>query len=127
MHKNQMLDPLTVMQNLNSKDYVIYYNKDDKVQEIPATCVIVKFIPAKATTTWFLDAQTGMLLKSISRQNGQSGPADAEAFYSDYRDVDGVKCAFKTMQQVDGKKQLEIELTSVKINSNVKEDLFKKP
>ncbi len=127
MYKNQMLDPLTVMQNLTSKDYVIYYYKDEKVQETPAAGIIVKFIPANATARWFLDAQTGMLLKSVVRQTGQSGPVDAEVFYSDYRDVDGVKFAFKTMQQSEGKKQMETALTSVKINSGVKDDLFKKP
>lgn len=127
MQKNQMLDPLTVMQNVKSKNYVIYYFKDEKVQETPAAGIIVKYVLANATAQWFLDAQTGMLLKSVVRQTGQSGPVDAEVFYSDYRDVDGVKFAFKTVQQAEGKKQMETTLSSVKINSGVKDDLFKKP
>jgi len=115
------------LQNLNSKDYVIYYFKDDKVNETPVKEIIIQCLPAKATAKWFVDAQTGMLAKTISRQSGQNGPADVESFFSDYRDVDGVKFAFKTIQHADGKKQMEMDITSIKVNSGVKEELFKKP
>jgi hypothetical protein len=127
MVKSQMLDPVTVLQNLESKDYSIYFYKEDKVNETPAKGIIVKYLPAKALAKWFIDAQTGMILKSVTRKVGQAGPMDAETFYSDYRDVEGVKVAFKSMQQADGKKQMDMELNSIKINSGVKEDLFKKP
>jgi len=127
MFKSQMLDPMTVMRNLESKDYIIYFYKEDKVEQTPVQVIIVKHGPANASVRWFIDAQTGLLVKSIERRTGQAGPTDEESFFSDYRAVDGVQVAFKTLQQADGKKQMEMELSSVKINSGVKEDLFKKP
>ena len=125
--KEMILDPMIVARNLESADYVIYYFKDDKVGEKPVNVFIVKHKPSGANARWFADAQTGMLLKTVSRQAGQQGPQDVETFFDDYRDVDGVKVAFKTTQFADGKKQMEMNFGVVKLNTGVAEDLFKKP
>jgi len=55
------------------------------------------------------------------------GPADLEELLSDYRDVDGVKIPFKVETLADGKRQALTTISSVKINSGVKDDVFKKP
>jgi outer membrane lipoprotein-sorting protein len=127
MKKELLLDPTVVARNIDSPNYVIYFYKDDKVNDKPANGVIVKHVPSGSSARWFLDTQTGMLVKSITRQTGQSGPQDVEEFYDDYRDVDGLKVAFKILQMADGKKQMEMLFSTVKINTGVKEETFKKP
>jgi zinc protease len=125
--KELLLDPMIVARNLESADYVIYFFKDDKIGDRPVNVLIVKHKPSGANARWFVDATSGMLLKSVSREAGQQGPQDVEKLYDDYRDVDGVKVAFKTTQFVDGKKQGETTFGTVKLNAGVGEELFKKP
>lgn len=127
MYKNLVLDPYVVLRNVDSPDYTIYFYKEENVNDRPATGVIVKHGPTGASSRWFFDNGSMMLVKSVTRGQGPSGPQDQEEFYEDYRDVSGVKFAFKVQQMAEGKKQMEMQLSSVQVNTGLKGDAFKKP
>ena len=127
MYKSLFLDPMVVLSHIDSPDYTIYYYKDDKVNDRPVSGVIVKHGPTGALTRWFLDNETMMLLKAVTRAQGEAGLQDQEELYDDYRDVGGVKVAFKTRQFMDGKQQMELELSGAKFNTGLTDAQFKKP
>ncbi len=74
----------------------------------------------------FIDSKTGLVMKKVLRQSGRKGPVTIEEVYADYRRADGVQFPFKTIGTSDGKKTSELTLTSVKLNTGVREDTFKK-
>lgn len=55
------------------------------------------------------------------------GPAISEEIYSDYRDVDGIKFAFKASVAQGGMVILERTLTAIRVNPAISDDLFAKP
>ena len=125
--KQTFLNPLNVLQNFEKPEYVVYCYKDDKVADKAVSVVFVKHTPTNATSRWFVDPQTGLVLKTISRQTGPSGPTDAEQFFSDYREESGVVLPHKMEVYMDGKKNIEMTVTAVKINAGVKDEVFKRP
>jgi predicted Zn-dependent peptidase len=79
--------------------------------------------PQGHATQFFLDPQTGLLMKLAYTSNGQT----SEALYSDFREVNGVKIPFKTQISRNGQPVIEIVYTDVQVNAPVDEALFKKP
>ena len=56
---------------------------------------------------------------------GQQGaPVQREEFYSDYRDISGVKIAFSIVSIDNGEKAAEVTLSEVMINAEVDESIF---
>jgi hypothetical protein len=84
--------------------------------------------PPKATKTetlWF-DKQTGFLVKSSSVIQSQMGEIPAESFYSDYREVNGMKAAFKIKQSL-GPQVLETTFDKVTLNPDLPPGQFDPP
>jgi len=124
MQKQLYLNPVFVYQNFEKPEFVAYFFKEDKVNEKPVDVLIIKYTPTNAMTRWYVDKQTSLVVKTVSKGRG---PSDAEQFFDDYRDVGGIKFSHKVQQFTDGKKNLEVVTNSFKINTGVKDDSFKKP
>ncbi|MBI5463993.1 MAG: insulinase family protein [Ignavibacteriales bacterium] len=120
-------NPVMVLKNLDSPAYTVWYYKEDKVQDRPTGIVLVKHNATNKTIKWFVDNESALLVKTASRERTPAGLGMQETIMDDYKDVGGVKFPFKLISMVDGKKSQEITLISMKINSGVKEDVFKKP
>ncbi len=74
----------------------------------------------------YFDAATGLLVRhDAERDNGQ-GPAMAETYYSDYKDVDGVKVPFTT-KRVTPAFSIMTKFTEVKNNVEIEDAKFGKP
>jgi zinc protease len=127
MQKQMFLNSIYVLQNFDKPEFLVYYFKDDNINNKAANVVIIKHVPSNGTARWFVDAQSSMLMKTISKGRGQAGPVDAEVFYEDYRDVGGIKLPHKVQQFADGKRTMEILTNSYKINTGIKDEMFKKP
>lgn len=74
----------------------------------------------------FFDAETGLLTRRETQRRTSQGMTRTEFYYSDWRDVDGVKIPFKTTQSI-GKTMYVFILEDVKHNVPVDESLFKRP
>lgn len=127
MMKQAALNPMNVLQSLDKPAYAIYYFKDDKVDDKPVSVVIVKHVATGAVARWYIDNQTGLLAKTISRGRTQAGPGDIEEFFSDYRDEGGIKLAHKMETFSNGKKAIEMLVSTVKINAGVAAEAFQRP
>jgi predicted Zn-dependent peptidase/outer membrane lipoprotein-sorting protein len=116
-----------VLQHFEQPDYAVQYLKDETVSGKTMQVVFVAHTPTNSKMRFFIDPQTNLVAKKMSRGNTAKGPADVEEIYEDYRVVDGVQVPFKMAAYAGGEKTLDITINTMKINSGVKEDTFKRP
>jgi zinc protease len=113
-----------ILQHAGKGDYAFQYLRDETSEGKTMSVVLVRHIPTKLTLQLFIDTKSNLIVKKVIKHNGQNGPETLEEVYSDYRVVDGLQFPFKTIGSSDGKKTSELTLTSVKVNSGVKGELF---
>ncbi|MEO6588126.1 MAG: hypothetical protein ABIP06_02250 [Pyrinomonadaceae bacterium] len=78
------------------------------------------------TETFYFDTKTGLLLRADATLVTPEGKMATKVFYEDYRDIDGIKMAFKTRSILP---QFEIISTFTEIKNGVEVDdkMFSKP
>ncbi len=88
---------------------------------------VVQITTQGETFELLLDAASGQVLGK--RYRTQAGlPAEVVEYFSDYRPVDGILCAFASRTLRDGKPFSESRITSLKLNTGLlAADLAKKP
>jgi hypothetical protein len=79
-----------------------------------------------AESSQFYDAETHLLVKARHVIQIQMGDVPVETDFSDYRDVDGIKLPYKTIQTIPNAK-LEIVFSEVKHNVDLAADTFDLP
>jgi zinc protease len=72
--------------------------------------------PSGNSSTHYYDVETGLKIKSL----GMAGSTE----FSDYRDVDGIKFPF-AIKQAAGPQIIDLKVITVKINSKLKDELFR--
>jgi hypothetical protein len=90
------------------------------------TIVVVGTPVEGAPTTFYFDAETGLLVKSSGSRESPQGPMNFEAFFEDYRTQDGIKQPF-LIRQVTPAFTMVIRVTDMKHNVPVDDSIFKKP
>jgi hypothetical protein len=75
----------------------------------------------------YLDPKTGLVIRQTYRTEGEDGMQETEELYSDYRDVDGVLVAFRSIVRRNGFSVLERQLTKLSFNETLSQELFTKP
>lgn len=79
-------------------------------------------------TRWY-DAESGLLVKQMSKTATQMGEIEGTTMFSDYRDVEGtpgLKVPFKTTVSAMGMQQV-ITIKSIEINGEIPADTFAPP
>jgi len=91
-------------------------------------CYRIKVFENVAIETYYFDTNTYELVmkKTISR-NAELNKAPMNIYYSDYRDVDGIKIPFKTVCESDGQVILTITVQSAVLNQTIEEKEFETP
>jgi hypothetical protein len=80
-------------------------------------------LPSGLRTFQYYDAHTGLKIKELKEVQTQQGLFEQEIFYSDYRSVDGIKFPF-TIRQIFGIQELDLNVTSIQINSGIDDSTF---
>lgn len=100
--------------------------RKDKVGERDA--FVLQATPADGPLElWYLDAQTSLLLRMDARLTTQFGEFDAETYFEDFREVDGVKIAFRIRRPKPAEQGFVLQLTEVKHNVPIADAKFAKP
>ena len=73
----------------------------------------------------YVSEETNLILKYAFRETEMGTSMDKETIFSDYREVDGIQIAFNVIQNVNGEIYTDTRLTSVEINTELDESLFK--
>ena len=87
-------------------------------------CYVVKMVlPSGLRWQQYYSVETSFKLKEIKELHTQQGLFEQESFYSDYRDVSGLKFPFKILQNM-GMQKLELNVSSIKLNTGISDDVF---
>ena len=125
--KQMASDMHYLLQNFEKAEYQVQYLKDEAIEGKPMSVVFIRYAPANYSFRYYIDSKSGLFARKVAKGNTQSGPADIEENYSDYRSVNGVQIPHKTEATAGGKKVSELTIVSATVNAGVKDDVFKKP
>ncbi len=76
-------------------------------------------------TNYFISTGDYLLIKSVGKRDMQGQEVDVETFYSDFKDVGGLKFAMTRIQKIMGQVFQEIKLDKIELNVPVDENIFK--
>lgn len=113
-------DPFNVINNLNTLKIQYIGEKDF------ADTKTIELLISDTENTFhlYLNSETYLPIGSSYQGMTQTGPAQKQELFSDYRDVQGLKVAFKTETTANGKKESESVIKEIKFNLPLEENYF---
>jgi zinc protease len=118
-------DPLLVAQHADDPKFAFSAGASEKIGEVEAKILDVNADGAEAR--WFVDPQTGRILRATWKAMGPAGPGEMVVDYGDWKPVAGLTLPFKETRTRSGTKEATVELKDVEINPSVDPKLFEKP
>ncbi len=119
-------DTVPLLVHLTENDIPVQYAGTEEVDGKPAAVLLVKQ-PSGEMVKVFISEETHYVVKLAFRETEQGATYDKETMFSDFRDVDGVKFAFRVVQNVNGELYTDNRIKSVKLNTEFEESLFEVP
>lgn len=118
-------DPVFIASH--SKDANVFFRAagTEKVGEVEARIVDVN--AAGAAIRWFVDPQTGHILKETYRTIGQHGPVQGETDLENWKPLSGLTLPMLRHNKQDGQDSSTAEYTALEFNPAVDPKLFDKP
>ena len=116
-----------VLRRIEGSEYDLRYDREEKAQGQTYHVVLVKHRTATVPVTFFIDAESKLIAKKVYRRSSGEESADVEEIYTDYRTVGRTLIPFKSSLVSEGVLVGKTEIRSVKLNSRVTEDIFRKP
>jgi zinc protease len=98
------------------------------IETIDSTlCYKIELITEEGTK-WeqFYSIDSGLKLKEVKLRTTPHGSFEQETYYSDYKEVDGLKFPFKIKQSL-GMQSVEMTVSSVKLNKGIEDKVFEIP
>jgi zinc protease len=118
-------DPIFIASHWKDPNVFFRAAGTEKVGSIEARIVDVN--AAGAAIRWFVDPQTGHILKETYRTLGQSGPVQGETAMENWQTVGGVTIPLIRKNKQNGEDSSAAEYTSLEINPTVDPKIFEKP
>ncbi len=78
-------------------------------------------------TKYFISQQDYTLIKSASNKTIQGEDMEVETFYSNVKDINGLKFAMDRIQKINGQVFQEVKLATVELNTTIDEKIFDNP
>ncbi len=123
--KDLMRDPVQVAQHQDDPKYVFSAGSTEKIGDVPTTILDVS--AAGTAVRWYVDPQTGKILRASWQGMGMQGPAETVADYDNWKSVDGISLPFKETRSENGEKTASIEIKEVQFNPTFDPKIFEKP
>lgn len=76
-------------------------------------------------SSYYISSSNYMLVKSVGLRDIQGQQMEVETFYSDFKDINGLKFAMSRSQKMQGNVFQEVKLEKVELNVPVDESIFK--
>jgi zinc protease len=92
-----------------------------------AETAIVDVSGPGVTMRWFVDPQSGKIVRETYKAVGQSGPFDGETAFSDWKTVDGLNLPFHRANKQNGQDSSSVQFSRFQINPAVDLKIFEKP
>ncbi len=113
---------MNLMTNCDSLGIKLKLDGEDKVNGKDAYKVDMIF-PSGIMWAQYFDPDTWLKVKESEEINVPRGIFIQNTYFSDYRDIDGVKYPF-TVKQTIGEQHLDFKVVSVKVNTGLSDSLF---
>lgn len=78
-------------------------------------------------TTYYISTINYLLIKSITKREIAGSEYDAETFYTDIKEINGLKFCMHFTQKIEGKILQEVTYQKIDLNTPVDEKIFKLP
>ena len=119
-------ETLWLLTNLSQNEISLQYAGTEDVAGKPASILLVPQ-PSGEMLKVFISEETHYVVKLAYRETAQGVTANREILMDDYRDVDGIKIAHHTVQNMDGQLISESNVTGITLNAELDETLFQEP
>ena len=114
-----------VAQHASDPKFIFFANGEEKIGDVDAK--IVEINADGAETRWYVDPQSGKVLRTSFQSMGMGGPALQVQDNSDWRTVEGISLPFKQAVKQDGQDAGSNEMKELVINPTVDPKLFQRP
>ena len=118
-------DPIFIASHANDPSVFFRAGGTEKVGDIDARIVDVN--SAGVAIRWFVDPQTGLILKETYRTLSQGQPVPGETDMEDWKPVGGLNIPLVRQNKQNGQDSSKSEYTSLEFNPAVDPRLFEKP
>ena len=78
-------------------------------------------------TTYFISSVDYLLLKSVSKREIAGNEYDAESFYTDMKEINGLKFCMHFSQKIEGQVLQEVTYDKIELNIPVDAKIFEMP
>lgn len=118
-------DPLYIAQHEADPKFVFAASGTAKVGDAEAKVLDINADGAEVR--WYIDPQSGRILRASWQSTGMQGPGEVVADYDDWQAVSGVSLPFKETRTRNGEKEATIEVKNVEFNPSIDPKIFEKP
>jgi len=125
MTKQIWRDEIFVAQHADDPKFTFTASGTAKVGDVEAQILDVN--AEGAQVRWFIDPQTGKILRRSAHVVDMGGPADQVLDFSEWKEFGGIPFATKVKITRDGQDAGSVQVDAVEINPSVDPKLFEKP
>ncbi|MBV9087386.1 MAG: insulinase family protein, partial [Acidobacteriaceae bacterium] len=123
--QDEKRDLIYVAQHVNDPKFQFAVSGKEKIGSVEAAILNVN--ADGSPVKWYVDPQSGRILRVVAERSGEQGPMAQSIDLSDWRDVDGIKLPFKRTININGEPSGSAEVKQVQLNPPVDPKLFEKP
>jgi zinc protease len=118
-------DPIFITSHWKDPNMIFHAGGTEKVGDVDARIVDVN--AEGAALRWFVDPQSGHILKETYRTLTQSGPAQGETDMGNWKPMSGLMIPVVRHNKQNGQETSTAEYTSLELNPAIDPKLFVKP
>jgi len=118
-------DPIFIASHAKDSDVFFHAGGSEKVGDVDARIVDVN--AAGATIRWYVDPQSGHILKETYRTLSQSGTVEGETDMDNWKTMDGLTIPLVRHNKQNGQDSSTAEYTALELNPKIDPKTFEKP
>lgn len=118
-------DLLYIAQHASDPAFTFAASGTEKSGEVNTT--VVEVSGPGIDMRWFVDPETGKVVRETYQSMGRSGPENTETTFSDWRPVEGLNLPFRRANKQNGEDSSTAQFTSFQLNPQVDPKIFEKP
>lgn len=118
-------DLIYVGQHADDPGFVFAAGGSEKIGDIDAK--ILEISGEGVTMRWYVDPQTGHVLRETYQTISRSGPAAGETDLEDWKTVDGITLPYLHKNKQNGEDSSTTQYTAIQLNPTVDPKMFEKP
>ena len=109
-----------------AKGYKVELLGSEKVEDVD-TWKLKLIKTDSSSETYFLDKKSMLKIKTSTMEKEDGNEIETESFYSDFREMNGIKFPFNVIEKVGGEIIQEVAFESIELNIKMDEKIFDKP